>query len=180
MIGKKVWRMCSRVWVVQQEENSMKYARAVASFVLNSGSRTLYALYFGILDRKKSVTPNSHAVPFSLPLFQIYLFIYSLFLQRVFSRAMLSCKEVVCHAVVSFLTKIFPCMEENWKFLHVIDGRERNWMDCSLSWWKRMFYFTYLEARNYWGPGDKFPLPYFSLTLNRQRNYTKFFSVMSS
>jgi len=43
-----------------------------------------------------------------------------------------------------------------------------------------MFYFNCSEARNYLGTGDKYPLPYFSLSLNRQRNYIRFFSVMSS
>lgn len=38
--------------------NSEKHGSAVALFVLNSGSRASYALYFGILDRQESVTPG--------------------------------------------------------------------------------------------------------------------------
>lgn len=54
VVGKEVWRMCSKE---VPKGSSEKHARAVALFVLNSGSRTSYALYFGILDRQKSLTP---------------------------------------------------------------------------------------------------------------------------
>lgn len=43
---------------------------------------------------------------------------------------------------------------------------------------ERILYFIYFEEIIHWGPGDNYPWPYFSLTLNRQRNYTKFFSVV--
>lgn len=59
----------------------MKHARAVALFVLNSGSRTLYALYFGILDRKKPVTPTA-TLCFFLCLCSRFTFLLRVYLWR--------------------------------------------------------------------------------------------------
>jgi len=83
----------------------------IVSFVLNRGSRTLYALYFGILDRKKSVTPIA-TLWFFLCICSRFTFLLRVYLwrERVCSRTMLSCKKVVCHAVLSFWAKFFPCM----------------------------------------------------------------------
>lgn len=59
----------------------MKHARAVALFVLNSGSRTLYALYFGILDRKKPVTLTA-TLCFFLCLCSRFTFLLRVYLWR--------------------------------------------------------------------------------------------------
>lgn len=53
----------------------MKHSTAVASFVLNSGSKTLYALYFGTLGRKKSVTLVA-TMCFFLCLCSIFAFLF--------------------------------------------------------------------------------------------------------
>lgn len=97
----------------------MKYSRAIASFVLNRSSKTLYV--FWDTGQKEVSDPGSHTVLFSLPLFQICFFI-QVYLWR---GSVLSCKKQVFHAVVSFWTKFFPCMIEPLQFLpHIEKGIE--------------------------------------------------------
>lgn len=166
--------MCSKE---VPKRSSEKHARAVALFVLNSGSRTSHALDFGILDRQKSVTPVFMLGFFLCPCCR-FTFFLRVYLWRGCAAELCSHARG-CYDMLWVLFGSTPSLAGGT--LIVLECHRRQGKELSIAHsLNGILYFIYFEEITHWGPGDSDPRTYFSLTLNRQRNYTKLFSVKSS
>lgn len=91
------------------EENSGTETPKSSSIICaEQWQQDIICLVFWDTEQKEVSDPGSHTVLFSLPLFQICLFYSSLFMERFCKKAMLSCKNMVFHAVFSFLDQVLP------------------------------------------------------------------------
>lgn len=140
---KNILQSLSSAIEEQKRTQALKHARAGASFVLNSGSRTLYALYFGTLNRKKSVTLVA-TLCFFLCLCSRFAFFIQVYLWRGSARKLCS-RARIWYFMLCFLfwTKFFPSMEELQQFLHAIGSREMNSELCTLLIWQGKGCFIY-------------------------------------